>query len=94
MQLNKNMKTRNQIELIRGVASQRGLALAFCVAVSLAGMTLAQQAGKGHVKITQLSRRDIVEKLDGKDSSATGNEVTCEPSQEDLSRRHAGPAFA
>jgi quercetin dioxygenase-like cupin family protein len=37
-----------------------------------------------------LSRWDIIEKLDGKDGSATVNEVTFEPGQEDTPHRHAG----
>jgi quercetin dioxygenase-like cupin family protein len=45
------------------------------------------------VKVTHLSNRDIVEKLDGKDATATVKEVTFEPGQEDLSHRHAGPVF-
>jgi quercetin dioxygenase-like cupin family protein len=54
---------------------------------------LAEHAGKGHVKVAQLSRREIIEKLDGKSASATVSEVTFEPGQEDLSHRHAGPVF-
>jgi Cupin domain len=87
------MKTRNQIELTPRVASRRGFVLAVCATVCLVGMTLAQHAGTGQVKVTQLSHRDIVEKLDGKDASATVKEVTFEPGQEDLSHRHAGPVF-
>ena len=87
------MKTRNQIKLTPGVTSRRGLALAVCAAVCVVGITLAQHAGKGHVKVTQLSQRDIIEKLDGKSASATVSEVTFEPGQEDLSHRHAGPVF-
>jgi len=87
------MKTKNQIELTPGVVSRRGLTLAFCVAVCAVGMALAQHAGKGHVKVTQLSQRNIAEKLDGKAASATVSEVTFEPGQEDLSHRHAGPVF-
>jgi quercetin dioxygenase-like cupin family protein len=69
------------------------LALAVCVAIGVSGMTLAQNAGKGEVKSTDLSQRDIIEKLDGKDASATVREVTFEPGQKDLSHRHAGPVF-
>ena len=47
------------------------LALVVCCAIGVGGMTLAQQNGKGQVKSTQLSQRDIIEKLDGKDASAT-----------------------
>ena len=87
------MKTKNQIELTRGLASRRGLALAVCAAVCVVGATLAQQISKGQVKVTHLSQREIVEKLDGKDASATVKEVTFEPGQEDLSHHHAGPVF-
>ena len=56
-------------------------------------MTLAQNTGKGEVKSTTLSRWDIIEKLDGKDASATMREVTFEPGQKDSPHRHAGPVF-
>ena len=45
------------------------------------------------VKVTQLSQRDIIEKLDGKKASATVLEVTFEPGQKDSPHRHAGPVF-
>ena len=70
------------------------LGLAVCVAIGVVGgMTLAQDTGKSEVKSTQLSQRDIIEKLDGKDASATVREVTFEPGQKDSSHRHAGPVF-
>jgi quercetin dioxygenase-like cupin family protein len=69
------------------------VALAVCAALSVGGMTLAHQTGKGRVKVTQLSQRDIIEKLDGKDASATVKEVTFEPGQEDSPHRHTGPVF-
>jgi len=47
------------------------LAIAVCIVIGVGGMTLAQHSGKGQVKVTQLSQRDIIEKLDGKDASAT-----------------------
>ena len=43
--------------------------------------------------MTELSQRDIIEKLDGKDASATVLEVTFEPGQKDTPHRHAGPVF-
>jgi quercetin dioxygenase-like cupin family protein len=49
--------------------------------------------GKGQVKVTQLSQRHIIEKLDGKESSATVLEVTFKPGQQDILHRHAGPVF-
>jgi len=69
------------------------LILAVCAAIGAGGVSLAHHAGKGQVKVTQLSQRDIVERLDGKDASATVKEVTFEPGQEDSSHRHAGPVF-
>jgi quercetin dioxygenase-like cupin family protein len=68
-------------------------ALAVCVAIGVGGMTLAQHTGKDPVKVTELSQRDIIEKLDGKDAGATVVEVTFEPGEKDLSHRHAGPVF-
>ena len=56
-------------------------------------MTMAQHTGKGQVKSEQLSQRDIIEKLDGKEASATVRMVTIEPGQEDSAHRHAGPVF-
>ena len=67
--------------------------LAVCFAVGLGGMTLAQHTGKGQVKVTQLSQRDIIEKLDGKDARATVEVVTIAPGQTDSAHRHTGPVF-
>ncbi len=69
------------------------LALAVFLATGVGGMTLAQQTGKGQVKSIQLSRRDIIEKLDGKDASVTVRMVTFEPGQKDTPHRHIGPVF-
>ena len=68
------------------------LALAVC-AVAAGGMTLAQHAEEGGVKVTRLSQRDITEKVDGKDAQATVEEVTLGPGQEVPPHRHAGPVF-
>jgi quercetin dioxygenase-like cupin family protein len=69
------------------------LAFAACFAFGVWGMTMSQHTAKGEVKITQLSYRDIIEKLDGKDANATMQEVTFKPGQNDSSHRHAGPVF-
>ena len=45
------------------------------------------------VKVTQLSQRDIIEKLDGKATSVTVVEVTFEPGQNNASHHHTGPVF-
>ena len=77
------------------VVSHRAfLALAVCGAIGVGGMTLAQHTGKDEVEVTQLSQRDIIEKLDGKEASATVLEVTFEPGQKDSSHRHVGPVLA
>lgn len=57
-----------------------------------AAVTFATDHHKA-VKVTQLSQRNIIEKLDGKDASATVLEVTFEPGQKDSPHRHAGPVF-
>jgi quercetin dioxygenase-like cupin family protein len=75
------------------VSHRTFLALAVCVAIGVAGMTLAQHIVKGQVKVNQLSQRDIIEKLDGKAASATVVEVTFDPGHTDSSQRHAGPVF-
>src|SRR3954454_8640477 len=72
--------------------NRRSLAFAAC-AVGVGGLTLARHVEAGGAKVTQLSRRDIVEKLDGKAASATVVEVTFEPGQKNSPHRHTGPVF-
>jgi hypothetical protein len=55
------------------------LTFAVC-AVGVGGLTLARHVEMGGAKVTQLSRRDIVEKLDGKDAKVTVEELAIEPS--------------
>ena len=72
------------------------LVLTAMTALGVGGATLAQHVqhtGKDRVRVTQLSQRDIIEKLDGKESSATVLEVTFEPGQTDTAHHHAGPVF-
>lgn len=72
------------------------LPLTVLTALGVGGAVLAQQVqhtGKGQVKVSQLSQRDIIEKLDGKQSSATVVEVTFEPGQKSTPHHHAGPVF-
>ena len=60
------------------------------------GVTVMFAADHDHhkaVKVTQLSQRDITEKIDGKKAKATVLEVTFEPGQKDAPHRHAGPVF-
>ena len=67
------------------------LTLAAGIGVGVA-VTFAADHPKA-VKVTQLSQRDITEKLDGKAASATVVEVTFEPGQKDSPHRHTGPVF-
>ena len=69
------------------------LALAVCAAVGIGGMALARRDEKGGAKVTQLSRRDIVEKLDGEDAKVTVEEVAIEPGGRVAPHRHTGPVF-
>ena len=69
------------------------LTLAAGIGVGVAVTFAADHAHHKAVKVTQLSQRDIIETLDGKAASATVNEVTFEPGQEDTPHRHAGPTF-
>jgi quercetin dioxygenase-like cupin family protein len=67
--------------------------LAICFASGVGGMVVAQHTGDGEVKVTQLSQRDIIETLDGKQAKATVEVVTIEPGQKDSAHRHTGPVF-
>src|SRR6516225_2456027 len=67
------------------------LTLAAGIGVGVA-VTFAADHHKA-VKVTQLSQRDIIEKLDGKAARATVVEVTFEPGQKDSPHRHTGPVF-
>ena len=76
--------------------SRTCLLLTVLTALGVGGAIRAQHVqhtGKGQVKVTQLSQRDIIEKLDEKAASATVLEVTFEPGQKDSPHRHAGPVF-
>src|SRR5262245_42828653 len=69
------------------------LTLAAGVGVGVAVTFAAHHDHREAVKVTQLSQRDIIEKLDRKAASATVNEVNFGPGQEDTPHRHAGPVF-
>ena len=67
------------------------LTLAAGIGVGVA-VTFAADHHKA-VKVTQLSQRDIIEKLDGKEAKATVVEVTLGPGQAGEPHRHPGPVF-
>ena len=68
------------------------LAFAVC-AVGVGGMALARHDENGGAKVIPLSRRDMVEKLNGKDARVTVQEVVIEPGGRVAPHRHAGPVF-
>jgi quercetin dioxygenase-like cupin family protein len=72
---------------------RRVLALATLGLLTFAGIALAHHAEHSEVKVTELSHRDITEKLDGKEAGVTVVEVTFEPGQADVPHTHAGPVF-
>jgi quercetin dioxygenase-like cupin family protein len=67
--------------------------LVVCLTIGVGVTTMAQNRGSGEVKSIQLSQREIIEKLDGKDARAVWREVTIAPGQKDSAHRHAGPVF-
>src|SRR3954451_14267206 len=69
------------------------LALAAGIGVGAVVTFAADHDHRKAVKVTQLSQRDISEKLDGKAASATVVEVTFEPGQKDSPHHHTGPVF-
>jgi quercetin dioxygenase-like cupin family protein len=78
------------------VAMSRTSLLIVVTAVAVGGASQAEKVdhtANDEVKVTQLSQRDIIEKLDGKESSETVLEVTLGPGQKDAPHRHAGPVF-
>src|SRR5258708_4385809 len=69
------------------------LTLAAGIGVGVAVTFAADHDHHKAVKVTQLSQRDIIEKLDGKAAGETVVEVTFEPGQKDSPHHHTGPVF-
>jgi quercetin dioxygenase-like cupin family protein len=69
------------------------LTLAAGIGVGVAVTFAADHDHHTALKVTRLSQRDIIEKLDGKAASATVVEVTFEPGKKDSPHRHGGPVF-
>jgi quercetin dioxygenase-like cupin family protein len=69
------------------------LALILGAILGIGGLTLAGHDGpaKGPAKV--IAEKDIVERVDGKESKATTVEVTLEPGQVSPPHRHPGPVF-
>ncbi len=69
------------------------IAMALGVALGAGGASLASHEGKDHGKVTKLSERDVIERLDGKEARVTTVEVAYEPGEAGLPHRHPGPIF-
>lgn len=68
------------------------LILAIGIGLGVAGMAIAQHHEDGEsVKVVAV--RDILEKIDGKESAASVVEVTLNPGQAGVPHRHPGPGF-
>ena len=61
--------------------------------LAVGGMTLAHQDEHGKGGVKTLSRKDLIEKIDGKKAKATTVEVTLGPGEVEAAHRHPGPAF-
>jgi quercetin dioxygenase-like cupin family protein len=71
----------------------RGM-LTLAVGIGLvAGALTAARHDEKHQSVKVIAARDIVEKVDGKESKATAVEVTLEPGQAGEPHRHPGPEF-
>ena len=69
------------------------LTLAAGIGVGVAVTFAADHGDHEAVEVTQVSQRDIIEKLGGKAAGATVVEVTFEPGQKDSPHHHTGPVF-
>jgi len=72
---------------------QRSLVAIVFSILAVGGMTLAQHGEHGKGGVKTLSQKEIIEKIDGKKSTATTVEVTLEPGEASAPHRHPGPAF-
>lgn len=71
----------------------RGTLFVVAVLVLGTGCMLATGHEQKRQGVKPLAVREIAEKLDGKETSATAVEVTLEPGQAGAAHRHPGPAF-
>jgi quercetin dioxygenase-like cupin family protein len=67
------------------------LTLALGVAIGVVGMAAVQTDHKPTIKL--VVKRDISEKVDGKETAESVVEVTLEPGQQSPPHRHPGPVF-
>jgi quercetin dioxygenase-like cupin family protein len=80
-------------DAVRPWVNRAFVVIVVLVGVGIGVMSLAHHTGDDHVKTTDLSQREIIEKLDGKSASVTVREVTFEPGQKDTPHSHNGPVF-
>ena len=71
----------------------RGILIVAAGIVLGAGGLIAAQHDEKHGSVRSLAVREIDEKLDGMETSATAVEATFEPGQAGAPHRHPGPAF-
>ena len=69
------------------------LGVAVGVAFGAGEFSLASHDEHGQGKVTTISERDIIEKLDDKDARVTMVEVSYEPGEAGQPHRHPGPIF-
>jgi len=67
--------------------------LAVVVGIGLGAVGMAAVQHGGHGTVRTIAERDIVEKLDGKDSKVSFVEVSLEPGEANAPHRHPGPVF-
>ena len=61
----RGLNTRTAVASLPRSMHRTFLALAVCAAIGVGGTPLAQHTGNGHVKVTQLSQRDIAAAMRG-----------------------------
>jgi quercetin dioxygenase-like cupin family protein len=72
---------------------RRVLVLAAGISLAAVGMTAAYHDENHSGSVRTLAAREIVEKVDGKESTATAVEVTLEAGQAGTPHRHPGPVL-
>ena len=69
------------------------LVLAAGVGLAAGGLIAARHDEKTHGSVRPLAARDMAEKVDGQEATATAVEVTLEPGQAGAAHRHPGPVL-
>jgi quercetin dioxygenase-like cupin family protein len=78
---------------MEGIGMTRGTLMVAAGVVLGAGGLVAARHDEEHGAVRPLAVREIAERLDGKQATATAVEVTLGPGQAGASHRHPGPAF-